>query len=459
MGAVQGQLPRGTVPTLLFLVGVLLRLPSLALPLGASDAALAVAADELGRARWPDLHGHGPLLPLLLALPVAAGASAVVALRLLGVLLGALAPLLFHRLALRLGLDGRAAALAGLLLALHPVLIAHAGGPEAGAQGLALVLLLVAGLRVVGNGEGTRRTPFLFALLATLAWPAAAPYLLLVAVWALAAERGWKARAAVIAPVALALGLALYAGSGKAAGPIALLALALPALGLVVLLPAIGVGWLRLLRRLDPSRRFLAGWSSAVLLHAVLLGTGLLRPGSVWGWEAAAPTVLLAPFLVLCAVEGLAALARGWRLRLGFAALAFALLAALLAGLGPAQAGLLGGHLGPAGRQHDLGVAARLAQREAGPAGWVALDLGRERLDEARALALWLGERTLVTPESGGPTSAPEGWPLGGPPSLALLTASEPAPGQVTTLGGFGIFAQEHAGRSGPYHVLRVRRP
>jgi hypothetical protein len=189
MRAADRHLPPGTVPALLFLVGVLLRAPSLALPLGPSDAGGALASDDLAHRRWPDFHGHGPLLPLLLTVPVAVGAPAVGALRVVGLLLGALAPLLLHRLALRLGFVSRAAALAGLLLALHPVLVAHAGGPEAGAQGLALVLLLLAGIRLLARAGGTHRLTLTCALLATLAWPGAGPYLVAVAVPALWVER------------------------------------------------------------------------------------------------------------------------------------------------------------------------------------------------------------------------------------------------------------------------------
>ena len=62
------------------------------------------------------------------------------------------------------------------------------------------------------------------------------------------------------------------------------------------------------------------------------------------------------------------------------------------------------------------------------------------------------------TAAPGGPAEPPPGWPEGGPRRLALLTRY-PEPGNVTTLGGYGIFAQEPAGRSGPWHVLRIRRP
>lgn len=453
------RLPRGTVPALLLLVGILLRAPSLALPLGDADAEIANAAHAWAGERGASLAGHGPLLTLLLVVPLSAGLPAEAVLRVLGLAFGALAPLLLHRLVLRLGSSPRAAAFAALLAALHPVLVAHAGGPEAGEQGLALLLLLGAALGFAGRPAGTRRRALASAVLATLAWPGAWPYLCAVAIAAVRAEAGTKPRGIA---AALALAALAYAVLGRPWGPPSpegLLVLAVPMLGLGLLLPWVALGWVRLTRDPARPRALLRAWSAAALGHLVLLAAGLAGPSSPWGWGAGGPCVLWVPWFALGATEGLQGLARGWRLRLEAGGLLAALLVSLLLGLGPAQAGLLGEHLGPAGRLHALGVAARLADREAGPEGWLVLDVGAEHLAQAQSLARWTGARpSLVTPRSGGPTSPPPGWPEGGPPTLALVTLA-PEPGPVTTLGGYGIFNQEAAGRVGPYAVQRVRRP
>jgi hypothetical protein len=469
MAAPARRLPRGTVPALLLLVGVLLRAPSLALPPGPEDAVLATAAEDLAGERAADFRGHGLLLPLLLVVPTSAGAPAAVALRVVGLLLGALAPLLTLALARRLGFPERAAALCALLLAVHPVLIAHAGGPEAGSQGLALVLLLAAWLRLTrptpaggrGGRGGTRteRGALAVGVLASLAWPAAWPYLLAVGVLALKAERSGRARAVVGVVAVAAIAFSVPRGHGEAGGPAGFLLLALPILALVILLPFVVLGAVRMTRKANGGAGPLLAWGAATDVHALLLLAGLVRPGARLGWEAAQATVLLAPLVVFAAVAGLARLERAWRLRVEAAALALAVTGSLLLGLGPAQAALFGEDAGLAGRLHVLGTAARLADREAGPDGWLALDLGEGTDAEARALASWLGGRkVLVTPSSGGPAQPPSGWPEGGPRRMALLTRY-PEPGDITTLGGYGIFGQTPAGRSGPWHVLRIRRP
>jgi hypothetical protein len=447
------------MPALLLLVGVLLRVPALALPVGPDDARIAVAAEDLAREQGADFGGQGVLLPLLLVVPVSAGVPAASLLRVVGLLLGALVPLLGHALARRLGLPERAAAFAALLLAVHPVLIAHAGGPEAGAQGLALVLLLGACLRLTRSARGTRTERLAFALgvLTSLAWPATWPYTAGVAILATYADPRARTRAVVGLVAAGAVAFALPRGHGDAGGALAFALVALPALAALLLLPFVFLGVGRLARGTGkPPLLLVVG--CATLLHAALVACGLARPGARFSWEGAQPTVVLVPAVVFAAVVGLERLQAAWRVRVEGAALAVAVTVSLLLGLGPAQAALLDDP-GLAGRLHELGTAARRADDEAGPDGWLALDLGEGTAVEARALASWLGGRKmLVTPSSGGPAEPPPGWPEGGPRRLALLTR-HPEPGSVTTLGGYGIFSQVAAGRSGPWHVLRIRRP
>ena len=452
-------LPRGALSVLLLLVGLLLRVPSLTLPLGPVDAALAVAGEDLAAEHAADLQGHGPLLPVLLMVTTASGLPAGLTLRVLTLLVGALLPLLAHRLALRLGFTARAAALAALLLALHPVLVAHAGGPEAGAAGPALACLLLGLLRLARGAGGTQRGALVLLALAPLLHPAAWPFLVPLSILCLAAEPGGRGRALLGALAAGAFAAGLLRGPGAGGGPAAALLVGLPAAGLLLLLPFAGPGLLRLLPEAHAQRPLWTAWLGGAALHLLLLAAGVLRPGVRAAWDGLGPVLLLAPPLVLLGVQGLATLGRAWRLRVEAGTLLLSLAAALLLGLAPAQARLLPEDSADAGRLHSLREALRMAAREAGASGWVALDLGEGTAVEARAARPWLAGRSLlITPASGGPSAPPAGWSEGGPRTLALVTRA-PEPGGTTTLGGLGIFLQERAGSSGPYTVLRVRRP
>lgn len=439
-------------------VGALLRLPALALPLGPDDAVLAGAAEALADASLPDLEGRGPLLPLLLWLPTLLGVPAAVALRWSGLLLGAMAPLLFHGLARRLGFSARGAGFAALLLALHPLLVAHVGGAEAGAQGLALTFLLLAWRRVASRQEGTRRGVLACAAGLALAYPPGWPFALALLPWVWSGEVSRKGRVlvALAGAALLALGLFLRHGpAGSLAGAVVLLVV----LALGLWLPQLVLGAGALVRGAQESRLAVGLLVGASAAQLVLLALPSTRPGVVAHADGLGAGALLVPCVVLAVAVGLARVRPPWRLRLEGLGLAVALVASLLAALGPTQAAVLGAHAGLAGRLHDLGAAVKLASHEAGPGGWVAVDLGEGTAAQGRALRGWVGDRhLLVAPDSGEAAELPEGWPPGGPRTLTLVTV-RPEAGPVGTLGGFGVFAQEHAGTSGAYHVLRVRRP
>lgn len=454
-----GGLPWRLVPALLLLVGVLLRLPSLGLPLGPVDARLAVAAEDLAAERGADLGGHGPLLPALLTVTTASGLPAATTLRALGLLLGALLPLALQRLARRLGLTERAAALSALLLALHPLALAHAGGPEAGTLGAGLLLLLLGLARLAHGGGGPHRGALVLLAAAPLAHPATWAFLPPLAVLLLAAEPRPLGRALTGLVLAGALTLGLTRGAGAPSDALAALLLALPVAGLLVPLATVPRGARALLPDAHAQRPLLLAWLGGALLTFVLLATGTLRPGVRWRLDDLGAALLLAPPLLLLGAQGLEGLAARWRLRLEAGTALLTLAAGLLLALPPAQARLLPAGSADAGRLLALREALRAAAREAGPSGWVALDLGEGTASEARAARPWLGGRPLlIPPASGGGTEPPPGWPDGGPRSLALVTVA-PEPGGTTTLGGFGIFLQEPASTSGPYTVLRVRRP
>lgn len=451
-------LPAWVAPGLLLLVGILLRVPALALPLGADDAVLAGAAEDLAAGRLPDLEGRGPLLPVLLWLPTLLGVPAAVALRWLGLLLGALAPLLFHGCARGIGFSVRGAGFAALLLAVHPLLVAHVGGAEAGAQGLALTLLCLALRRLAWGSEGTQRAVLACAAGIALAHPGGWPYMLALLPAAWRGETTGKGRAFVLGVGALLLAFGLTQRHGPE-GSLGGAAVLLLVLALVVLLPQLAWGLTVLLRGAQQARGALFALASASVAHLVLLALPWTRPGVVVSGDGLGAGVLLVPCAVLAVAVGAARLRAPWRVRLEGSALALGLVGSLLAGLGPTQSALLGEQAGLAGRLNDLGKAVKLAAHEAGPGGWVAVDLGEDTAAQGHALRGWIGDRhLLVAPASGGSTEAPAGWPQGGPRTLALVSV-RPEPGAVGTLGGFGVFSQEHAGLSGAYHVLRVRRP
>lgn len=436
---------------LLVALGVLLRVPSLTLPLGAHDAALAAAGEDLAGLHALALQGDGPLVPALVALPVAVGADAPTALRLLGLLAGAVAPALVLALGLRLGLLPLQAGLSGLLLALHPLWIAHAGGAEVGAWGLGVALLLVA--------WQTRRQGGAWCLLAVLAQPGLWPQALVLglATWASGGPAGrLQGALAALGGVAGAAWMLLGAGpqpvDALGAGAGLLLAAGLL---LVVRLPH-GARMLAAARGTAPSPRaaLVAGVLQAGVVCAGLAGVAVSAT-----WDGLAGFAVVTAGFALLIGAGVRFLSGGGDRRLAVGGLVLLLPVTLLSALGPAQHALLGERAPLAGRLHALAAAARLAAREAGPEGWVALDLGDVTAAQARALApLLAGRPLLVTPASGGSAEPPSGWPPGGPITLSLLTV-RPEPGRVTTLGGWGIYAQEPAGRVGAFHVQRIRRP
>ncbi len=451
-------LPLWVAQALLVGVGALLRVPALALPLGPDDAVIAGAAEELAAGRWPELEGRGPLLPVLLWLPTVVGLPAAVALRWSGLLMGALAPLLLHGLARKIGFSARGAGFAALLMAVHPLLVAHVGGAEAGAQGLALTLLLVALGSLARATTGHRRGVLASAAAVVLAHPGGWPYALALFPFVWQGESTGKGRVLVagLGAAQLAFGLTQHHGPpGSLAGAVVLLVV----LALVVLLPQLALGSVWLLRGVQQARGALLALASASVAHLVLLALPWTRPGVLAEADGLGAGVLLVPASVLAMAVGAARLRAQWRARVEGLALGLGLVASLLAGLGPTQSALLGERAGLAGRLSDLGAAVKLATHEAGPGGWVGVDLGDGTAAQGRALRGWIGDRhLLVAPASGGSTSIPDAWPEGGPRTLALVTV-RPEPGTVGTLGGFGVFSQEHAGVSGAYHVLRVRRP
>jgi hypothetical protein len=432
---------------LLVAIGVLLRVPSLALPLGAADARLLEAADALGRGDLAPLARAGPLVPALVAFATALGLDGVTALRLLALVGGALAPGVLWLLARRLALPPLGAGLAALLFALHPLWIAHAGGPEAGTLGVGVSLVLGAWL-------GTRASlalAFLGVLAAPLLWPHA---LLLLGAAASGAAARPLGRALLVTSALWGLFAVVLAGGVRSSSvPGAVVGLALLAgLPLALLLP-------RGVRALAAPGRAARCLVAVAALQAGLAVAGLGGSALHLGWDGLAAFAPCVGVVALLAAAGTRLPAHPGDRRLAVAGLALLAPLTLFAALAPAQHALLAERAPLGGRLHALGAAARLAATEAGPEGWVALDLGAGTAAEARALAPFLGGRPLlVTPASGGGSTPPRDWPPGGPITLSLLTV-RPEPGRVTTLGGWGIYAQEPAGRVGTFHVRRIRRP
>jgi hypothetical protein len=424
---------------------------------------VATAADALGRGEGLDLEGRGPLLPLLLAVPVAAGAPATTSLRWADAVLGALLGPLLAACAKRIGLGGTSTLVVGLLGAGHPMLVEGAGGAAAGASSATAALLLAA-LLLLGSAGARRRLGFAAAVLAALADPLAVLYLPgFLAVHAVG-EPSRRARWVAAAAAVLAAVATPWPWAGASApGVPALLVLWLPVASLAALLPALPGGLRRLAALAGGPRAPMRAWLLGAALHAIALAAGW-GGGVALGWDGLHAGVALVPLVVLGGVAGLERFGPRARSRLAAASLAVALLGSLLLAAGPVTARLLGGSAPAAGRLGVLGEAFDAAADATGPGGWIAVDLGPGRGDEARRLADRARARSVLVLEAPSPGEDPVVRSLparrldqaGG--GLALLTVRETAPG-VTTLGGLGIWRQESVWRIGPYFLWKVSPP
>ncbi|MHC5010666.1 MAG: hypothetical protein ACYTG6_06900 [Planctomycetota bacterium] len=453
----------------LFLLGCLLRAPALPLPVSGDDAQLATWGAWLGEERgWgaPEGPRQGPLLPVLLAVPVAAGAPATPAIRWLDLLLGAaIAPLAFV-LARRLGTARDPAIWTGLLVALHPALVAFAGGVATGSAALVCVLLLASLRLLLAVSPRSRRGGLFLGALLPLADPLAAVYVPgLTAVFA-HREPALRMRigGGVLALVCFLLAPwpAVDAAIGFGHRLLGLIVLWAPAAALVLLCPNVPRG-LWALWRAEPDRRWPARiWIIGAALHIAALLVLPLANGFRWGTGVFSVGLALLPLVLLAGVRGVKQPSSWRRPRV---ALLVALPIAVFLVSGPFQAWLSDTDPPRAGRLHLLKRATDRAVEIAGPEGWVGLDLGagqgwtaerlRDRMPGVRAGTI--GGRVAGEPETVGGGALPlEELPAGA--RLAVVTPRREIE-EVSTYGGRGIYLQEIVETLGPWMVLSVRRP
>lgn len=453
---------RGLMPflALLFALGLLLRLPLIGLPLEGESAGLAARAARMAaESGWSlaEVDHRGPLLPLVLAVPIAAGASATAALRTVDALFGALLAPLACALALALGAGRRTARWTGSLLAAHPILALGAGGALAGTAGLATALLLTALLLLLGPGPIGRRVGLFLVLLLPLAEPPCAAYLpFLLVVWKM---REPSARWG-IAGLVLAVGV-LVATPFPARGldgdvGMRMLAWGLewaPAALLLGLLPTLPAGALHVWRREDPVPRAVArAWLGGAAAHVLLLILLQAPPGFAFGWEGLVRGLPLVPLAVMLGLVGLIQRAPHRHRTVVRALHGVGLAASLFLVIGPLQTWVLPESTPPTGRLWRLARVVAEAEEVAGPEGWVAFDVA-PALDPYEIESL--GD--LVAGHRAGPLATLPLEELAG--DLAIVGRYRPEVLDVVTLGGRGIYRQEAVFRLGPWLVLSASRP
>lgn len=436
----------------LFCVALLVRLPTLGLPLEGASAILASVADQLSRGRGWELAGQAPLLPLLSSILVGLGLSATSALRLTDVLLASsLAPLLLVLLR-RLGHPGKLGVAAGLLMAVHPLGVLGAGGLQPSGGSAAGALLLAALCCLLATGTWQRRTGAVLTLLLCGADPAGLIFVPLL-LWLYArTEEGTRVQTGFVlvgcllfvgAPL---LWLDLLAGPSLRLGEAALWVLVA---GLAVLLPALPYG--------------LAGlWSSGRAARVWLVGGGVSLLSAILGGPVFSLGLL--PLVVAGCVLGVPLVYAGSVRRMALGTVtAAALLAVWIAhgGLPPGQA--------PegAGRLHLLRTALASAAATAGADGWIVLAVAEDRPAEQASLAdlapgHWTWARRAVSSE-GSPDDLRRllVFPAANfePGRSFAVLAEAGKTGAIETFEGAGIYEQEVIRQIGPYVVLRARRP
>lgn len=447
-----------------------MRIPVLGMPLLDEGARLATRAAHLLAGHglgWAGATPDGPLLPLLTVPGILLGAEPTHALRVLCALLGALIAPLVYALGLRFGLSARRALLAGVLTLVHPLLVAHAGGPAVSAAGAVTTCVLGAVLLLTSPGRKAQRWGVGLALLLPLVDPVAVVYVPAFLVTFLRREVSARARA-------LALGFALvsllltplpafgpWAWGGRL-GALLVFALLGP---LVVLLPFLRTGLATLWR---------AGatpWIVGAALQTAALLALPLAAGFGASWEGLAAG---APLVVLLLLAGVAGLPQARAKRAVIPALGLALAGAVFALSGPVQVFFLPDAPPAAARAHRLSQALEAAEEAAGKDGWIGLDLWPGRTLTALRLADGVGDRnvgrTRERPRRGEPTAEERADPE---PSLPLLVLPElpadravgvitrfaPEILEVSTEGGSGIFVRTPTARFGPWLVLHVARP
>ncbi|MDJ0973741.1 MAG: hypothetical protein QNJ98_04720 [Planctomycetota bacterium] len=472
------------IPCALFGLALLLRLPTLSLPVEGEAAVLASEVERVGTERGWVSPGTPPTLPLIGGVLVATGLDPTRALRFVDLLLGCLVAPLGFALARRLGAEQGAATWVGLALALHPFLAVNAGGVHPGPDALGLVLLLAALAALASPTPAARRLGVLLAMLLAVSHPAGPLYLLpLLTVYALN-EPGprWQVLLPVLGVVAIVAGpVAVLPGRGGAADLGTLLFAWLPLAGLGVLWLAVPRGVRTLLRSTAPEARrrgpLLLAWAAGAVFHVVfLVGPGLGRPVG-FELDTASGGALLVPLIVLTGLVGLGAwAAQAARLGAGLrwtrrAVTAVAAAAAVYVVTGPLQIAVAPAHPAAAGRLTWMREAVARAADAAGDRGWIVLGVAEGEPATQASLADAHPARAIHRRAPLPETPAEDGLRVLLPFPASAYPADEPfglvvpAPRReeaatfdpVTTFDGAGIFEQEPIARVGAYLVMRVR--
>lgn len=449
---------------LLLVAGVLLRMPTLELPLEGEGARLATGAHVLGvgaeaaQAQPPDWAGTSSRLLVWLTAPLTTWmASPTMALRVITLVLGALWAPLVLLVGLCLGAGRRASLLAGVLTMLHPALAYGAVIADTASLGGVLLLGSVLGL---GSGRaGRRRLGALLAALLPLAYALATPAAVVLVAFFVWRERStpWRVAPALLLLLGVVLTPLPTVPPEAPAVSTRLLALFVqwwPVAALVVFLPGLVRTTIALLRSAGPDARLglaVAGGGFLVVVATLALDGGQGFGFFEAGLGAALPVV---PLVLLASVAGTGAGRARGRGIIVVAGL-LALLASLAVVSAPVQttvrpkAPLLAGRLAP------LGNALRAAADAAGEGGWVSLDA--PELDPATTFRLQdfaAGRGYYVTPTDDAMHPLPEEtWKR---VREVIIVSRRADWSEVTTLDGTGIFRTEVLGRHGPWFVVRV---
>lgn len=440
---------------LVFLLALLVRVPTLGLPLEGESAVLASVADHLGHDRGWTLAGHAPLMPTLVSIPVASGAAATSALRWTDALLAALLAPLVLLLGQSLGLARSGAAAAGILMAIHPLGLRAAGGVQPGSGTLAAALLLCILLALLSGRTWRRRLGALGVLLLVAtdvgAWPYV-PGLLWLSLRGEASARVQTGIGVLGACLLVTGGLLWGAPMGRAAPSLGAGLFWLALATLVVLLPGLPAGLGAIWRRGQVERTLLAS-AGLCLLVGLFGGPVLALP--------------LLPVVVLAGLIGTPRVFLVRKRRIVLGALGSAAVISTFFVWGGLQVALSGGRPSATGRLYLLREAMVEAESAVGARGWIVLAVGDDSPALQTSLAdLSPGHWTWAQRESRGRS---EGEPLR---RLRVFPAASLEAGRsvvvvaeagtresIHTFDGAGIYHHEVIRRLGPYVVLRARRP
>ena len=440
----------------LFSLALVVRLPTLGLPLEGASAVLASVADQISRGQGWDFAGQAPLLPLLTTILLGLGLPATLALRWTDALLAAaLAPLLAVLLG-RLGVSFKARTGAALLLAVHPLALLGAGGMQPGSGSAAGALLLLTLICLLSDRAWVRRLGAGLTLLLCAADPGALVFVPAL-LWTFArAESDLRFQTGLVLLGCLLVLLSPLLWLDLTAGPRASLGRAVLWLlmaGLLVLLPAV-------------PRGLAALWSCGQLARPWLIGAGACLLVAVLGGPVFSLGLL--PLLVTAGVLGAPLLYGRLGPRVSIRAIAGTSLAtAVLLSLWVAYGDFRWDRSAGGGRARLLRKALDSAADTAGPGGWIVLAVAEDHPAEQASLAdlapnqwTWTRRAAAVADNAGGLRQLlvfPAGnFEAGG--SFAVVAEAGEA-GSIETFGGVGIYEQELVVQIGPYVVLRATRP